>query len=383
MTEQADEVVTTEPPSVLRWKDEMERLREMIAEQKQTRTKLIWIMYAGAALALPSAFYHPAMPLGVVAFALTSWLTGRYFSWGHLVERTYQLKMAEIEYRKERKESRPPRAHRNQLASCHGRSLEHGGGGDCNRPRRFGEVQSDVHQQPVRAGRARGGHLRVRAVPVRSRTTRETFMTGNLVLSTWGTPNGLKPLLMLEELGAKYDLVKIDIGQGEQKTDEFTRKNKNQRIPVLDTLIDGSKVSIAESAAILIHLAETHDNRFLPKEGLTRAHALQWTMFQMSGVGPMFGQLGYWRRKEDKNQEAIERYLVETKRIYGVLNERLGEAQYLAGDEYTIADMTTLFWARAFSYFDLESSEWPHVQRWIGQLEERPAVQKTLAVTFP
>lgn len=103
MAGDAAEVVTTDPPSVMRWKNEILRLREMIDEQKRTRTKLIWIMYVGGALAVPSVFYHPVMPLGVLAFALTSWLTGRYFSWGHLIERGYQLKMAEAELRKERK----------------------------------------------------------------------------------------------------------------------------------------------------------------------------------------------------------------------------------------------------------------------------------------
>lgn len=92
-----------DPPSVRRWRDEVVRLREMVAEQKATRTKLIWIVYIGVAAAVPSVFYHPAMPLGVLAFAVTSWLTGRYFAWGHILERGYQLKMAEIELRKERK----------------------------------------------------------------------------------------------------------------------------------------------------------------------------------------------------------------------------------------------------------------------------------------
>lgn len=205
----------------------------------------------------------------------------------------------------------------------------------------------------------------------------------DLVLSTWGTPNGLKPILMLEELGAAYELVKIDIGKDEQKTPEYRAKNLNQRIPVLDTVIDGTKVSIAESAAILVHLAETHDHRFLPKEGVTRALALQWTFFQMGGVGPMFGQLGFWRRKEVKNAEAIERYLTETKRIYGVLDERLGQATWLAGDEYTIADITSVFWVRAASYFELSLDEWPNVARWVKAIEARPAMQKTLAITFP
>ena len=106
MTEVAD--APPLPKSVQRWHDEVQRLSEMIAEQEQTRTKLIWVMYVGGVLAVPSVFWHPAAPFGVLAFALTTWLTGRYFSWGHLIERGYQLKMAEIELRKERKKAGLP-----------------------------------------------------------------------------------------------------------------------------------------------------------------------------------------------------------------------------------------------------------------------------------
>jgi GST-like protein len=108
-------------------------------------------------------------------------------------------------------------------------------------------------------------------------------------LLTWGTPNGLKPILMLEELGIEYDLVKIHIGKGEQKAASFHAKNLNERIPVLETTIDGEPISLSESAAILVHLAETHENRFFSASGLARARALEWVFFQMSAVGPMFG----------------------------------------------------------------------------------------------
>lgn len=201
-------------------------------------------------------------------------------------------------------------------------------------------------------------------------------------LYTWGTPNGLKPVLMLEELGVPYQLVPVPLGQNAQKSPDFLAKNLNGRIPVLEVDVDGERVAIAESAAILMHLAETHDDRFLPARGAVRARALQWSMFQMGGVGPMFGQLGYWRRRDTPNEEALERYRVETERLYGVLDQRLGEARYLAGDEYTTADMLTLFWARGFDYFGLKRESWPHVARWLTELEARPAVQRTLAVPF-
>jgi GST-like protein len=204
-----------------------------------------------------------------------------------------------------------------------------------------------------------------------------------LKLLSWGTPNGLKPLLMLEELGVPYELVKIDIGKAEQKTPEFLAKNANGRIPVLETEIDGAPVAIAESAAILVHLAETNGGRFLPASGAARASTFQWTFFQMGSVGPMFGQLGFWKRREAKNEEAIERYLVETKRVFGVLDDQLSKAAYLAGPEYSIADMATLFWCRRPEFFGLTFEPWPNVQRWVRALEERPAVKATLAVTWP
>lgn len=200
-------------------------------------------------------------------------------------------------------------------------------------------------------------------------------------LYTWGTPNGLKPILMLEELGIPYDLVKVNIGQGEQKTAEFLARNSNGRIPVLETTIDGSRVAIPESAAILVHLAETH-GRFLPSSGVTRARALQWSFFQMGAVGPMFGQAGHFLRASEKIPYAIDRYVDETKRIFGVLDQRLADSSHLAGDEYTIADMLTLFWTRTPDYFGLSLDEWPSVKRWVRALEERPAVQRTLAIKF-
>ena len=202
-------------------------------------------------------------------------------------------------------------------------------------------------------------------------------------LYAWGTPNGLKPVLLLEELGIPYDLVKVNIGKGEQKTPEFIAKNLNGRIPVLETVLDGAPIAISESAAILVYLAETNGHQYLAASGHARAQAMQWTFFQMSAVGPMFGQLGYWRRRDPKNAEAIERYETESKRVYGVLDEQLGRTRYLAGEAYSIADMSTLFWARGASFFGLSLDAWPNVMRWVHELDARPAVQRTLAITWP
>lgn len=202
-------------------------------------------------------------------------------------------------------------------------------------------------------------------------------------LFTWGTPNGLKPLLLLEEMGVEYDLVKVHIGQGAQKEAAFHAKNLNERIPVLEDDIDGKRVALSESAAILVHLAESRGSELLAKGGEARARALEWTFFQMSAVGPMFGQVGFWKRKETKNAEAIERYETESKRIYGVLDERLGAAKFLAGDAYSIADVCTVFWARAAERLGFSLDTWPNVKRWIAAIDERPAMQRTLAVTWP
>lgn len=203
------------------------------------------------------------------------------------------------------------------------------------------------------------------------------------VLLTWGTPNGLKPVLLLEELGVPYELHKIHIGQGEQKTPAYHAKNPNERIPVLETTSGGAPLALSESAAILIHLAEAHENRFFAPSGPARDRALQWLFFQMSAVGPMFGQAGYWRRREPRNAEAVERYEAEAKRIYGVLDERLAASPFLAGDEYSIADVCTVFWARSAHYFGLSLDAWPNVARWVREIEARPAMQRTLAMTWP
>lgn len=207
-------------------------------------------------------------------------------------------------------------------------------------------------------------------------------MTQHDVLYTWGTPNGRKPLLLLEELGIPYELRRVNIGRGEQSTLDFRARNGNERIPVLETTIDGETVAIAESAAILVHLAE-REGRFLALSGAARARAMQWVMFQMSAVGPMLGQLGHFRRQQPDNERAIERFAVEARRIFGVLDSRLRDARYLAGDDYGIADMTTFFWTRKPAHYGVDVEAHPGVKRWLEELEARPAVQRTLAISFP
>lgn len=201
-------------------------------------------------------------------------------------------------------------------------------------------------------------------------------------LYAWSTPNGYKPILLLEELGVPYELIPIDIGKGQQHTPEFLRVNPNGKIPALiDEPGEGQPaVSIFESGAILVYLAEK-TGRFLPAEGPARYQTLSWLMFQMGGVGPMLGQAGHFLRASEKIPYAIERYVNEARRLYGVLDGRLGEAEYLGG-EYSIADIATFPWVRQPQYFTLSLDEFPNVKRWVEAIAARPAVVRALAAKF-
>lgn len=199
-------------------------------------------------------------------------------------------------------------------------------------------------------------------------------------LYAWTTPNGFKPLILLEELGLPYNLHAVDIGAGEQFTPEFLRVNPNSKIPAL---VDGAgtpgEIVIFESGAILLHLAEK-TGRFVPKEGQPRASALSWLMFQMGGVGPMFGQLGHFTLfAKEPNPYAIDRYKKETERLLTVMDKRLGEVEFLAGD-YGIADMATYPWVAQISRVGLSLETWPNVARWVSTIAARPAVQKAMSI---
>jgi GST-like protein len=196
-------------------------------------------------------------------------------------------------------------------------------------------------------------------------------------LHTWTTPNGIKPLIMLEELGLEYETHWVNIGKGEQLTPEFLKINPNGKIPAL---VDGD-TKIFESGAILIHLAERTD-RFLPKAEKERALALSWVFFQVGGLGPMMGQYGFFSRQEEKIPLAIERYKKETERLLGVMDKRLAEADYLAG-EYGIADMMSYGWAKAYGMFGISADTIPNVAKWVERLNARPAVQRAVAMKPP
>ena len=202
-------------------------------------------------------------------------------------------------------------------------------------------------------------------------------------LYTWSTPNGRKVSIMLEELGLPYAVHPIDITAGEQHAPEFLDISPSNKIPAI---VDadgpgGEPISLFESGAILIYLAEKMDNDFLPTEARARLLTLQWLMFQMGGVGPMFGQAHHYLRfaKEDVPY-AKARYRDETRRLYGVMDKRLGEAAHLAGDDYTIADIATYPWVARFEWHQVDLAEFAEVKRWFDALSSRPAVVNGMAV---
>jgi len=192
------------------------------------------------------------------------------------------------------------------------------------------------------------------------------------------TPNGQKVHVMLEECGLPYRMHHIDIGAGDQFKPEFLKISPNNKIPaIIDTDgPDGNPISLFESGAILIYLA-SKTGRFLGGTDRERFVTLQWLMFQMGGVGPMLGQAHHFRiYAPEKIEYAVNRYTNEAKRLYGVLDRRLGEATYLAGDDYTIADIATFPWTRSHANQGIELSDFPHVKRWFDEIGARPAVQR-------
>jgi GST-like protein len=190
------------------------------------------------------------------------------------------------------------------------------------------------------------------------------------------TPNGRKISVMLEECALPYEIVKVDLAKGEQRTPEFTAINPNQKIPAI---VDG-EVTLAESGAILIYLAEKC-GRFLPQA--QRHVTLQWLMFQMAHVGPMLGQAHHFRlQAKEKLPYAIERYEKEAARIYGVLDRELQKRDYLAG-EYTIADIATYPWIMRYFNFGVALDDYPALKRWTERISARPAVQRGMEVLKP
>ena len=193
-------------------------------------------------------------------------------------------------------------------------------------------------------------------------------------LYTWYTPNGRKVSLMLEECGLAYRTHAVNIAKDEQFSPEFLRISPNNKIPAIVDNDNGT--SLMESGAILLYLAEK-TGLFWPTEPERKWSTMEWLMFQMGGVGPMFGQCHHYTKyNSGKAPYAEDRYLGETKRLYGVMNEKLGKTRFLSCDEYTIADIAVWPWVARFDWQTVDLNEFPNVRRWYLEILERPATRK-------
>lgn len=200
-------------------------------------------------------------------------------------------------------------------------------------------------------------------------------------LYAFATPNSIKVPILLEELGADYIYHPVNIRAGEQKAADFLARNPNAKVPVI---VDrdgpgGVPITVVESGAILIYLAEKF-GRFIPADPVARVRCFEWLMFQAAGLGPMFGQSGYFLKlAPEPVPAAIERFHAEARRNMRVLDGRLAEAEWLAGSDYSIADVATFGWIWRRAFAEVDFSEAPHVERWFAAMEARPAIGRAIA----
>jgi GST-like protein len=205
-------------------------------------------------------------------------------------------------------------------------------------------------------------------------------------LHYWPTPNGKKVTILLEELGAPYTVIPCNIGRGDQFTPEFLAMNPNHRMPVLvdrDPAGGGAPIAIFESGAIMLYIAEK-EGRFLPTDIRGRTEVMQWVVWQMANQGPKTGECGHFRRLgETKGDQtyAVTRFTDEVNRLYGVLNNRLYDRPWIAGDAYSVADMICYPWTVNWKGQGQDIEEFRHFKRWFETMSARPAVQRGLAVT--
>jgi len=192
----------------------------------------------------------------------------------------------------------------------------------------------------------------------------------------WTTPNGHKVSLFLEEAGLPYEVHPINIGQGDQFKPDFLKIAPNNRIPAIvdhNPTDGGAPISLFESGAILLYLAEK-TGKFIPKDLRGRQEALQWLFWQMGGLGPMAGQNHHFSQfAPEKIPYAIKRYVDETARLYGVLDRRLADRTFVAGEEYSIADMAIYPWIVSHKWQSQKLEDFPHVERWFNHIKQRPA----------
>jgi GST-like protein len=203
-------------------------------------------------------------------------------------------------------------------------------------------------------------------------------------LYTSPTPNGHKASVTLEELELPYEVHAIDLAANTQKEDWFLALNPNGRIPVIvdQDGPDGQALPVFETGAIMVYLAEK-TGRLLPSDAAGRSRTMQWLMFQMGGVGPMMGQANvFYRYFPEKIQPAIDRYQNETRRLFEVLDLGLRDAQWLAGDEFTIADIANWCWVRTYKWSGVPVEGLPNLRRWLDAIRERPGCQRGIEVPF-
>jgi GST-like protein len=204
-------------------------------------------------------------------------------------------------------------------------------------------------------------------------------------LHYWPTPNGKKVTILLEECGAPYTIVPVNIGRGDQFTPEFLKMNPNHRMPVLvdrDPAGGGEPIAVFESGAIMMYIAEKL-GKFWPQTMRAKYEVTQWLIWQMANQGPKLGECGHFRRLGDKQGDqsyAVRRFTDEANRLYGVLNNRLYDRPYLAGDEYTIADMIAYPWTVNWKVQGQDIEEFKYFKRWFEELAARPAVQRGMVV---
>lgn len=206
-------------------------------------------------------------------------------------------------------------------------------------------------------------------------------MTKNIELHYWPTPNGHKVTILLEELNVPYEIIPVNIGKGDQFKPDFLKIAPNNRMPAIidyEPVGGGEPISIFESAAIMQYLAEKK-GRFLPQDLRDKTEVMQWLFWQMGGLGPMAGQAHHFRQyAPEKIQYGIERYTNEVNRLYGVMNTRLKDRDYLAGD-YSIADMASWPWVVPYERQGQDLNDFPNLKRWFEAIQVRPAVEKAMA----
>ena len=205
-----------------------------------------------------------------------------------------------------------------------------------------------------------------------------------ITLHAWGTPNGRKVTVALEEMGLPYTIKPVNIGRGDQFEPDFLRISPNNKIPaIVDTDgPDGQPISVFESGAVLLYLGEK-TGQFLPKPLRERVPVLEWLMWQMGGFGPIPGQVHHFAALESETDRryGLQRYSEETRRLYGVLDRRLAQVEFVAGD-LSVADFAILGWAWRHERHLVDLADYPHVQRWYDTLFARPGVQRGFALPF-